>query len=138
MDFSAINSVIANLRGKLTFLNPLMIFIINAAMSFLAFLLFFFQDSGYYTLFGTVFHYAGGILGFLILLGLMAGTIALPLLTKRICTCLNLFLIGFYFLGGLFFVMPWNAISVILVLIVLIPWAAFSLLVKDDIVKLGN
>ena len=136
-----LNENIKQIKGMLGFLNPTTSFIINAAFAVVAFVLFILQDAGAgvfgsITLVSVLFKYAGGILGFLVLLGLLSLSVAGPLKAKKLCTGVNFFIIGFMFLFNLMGLLHWGIITILLLILILLPWALFTLLVKGDEVKL--
>lgn len=130
-----LNNSVNQLKGLLSFLTPSTTFIVNAAFAIVAFVLYILQDAGYSNFVSFMFNYAGGILGFLVLLGLTAGAIALPLKKKRLSMCLNTFIIGFMLLSCMLF-MHWGIITILLVVLILFPWLLFSLLMNGEEVKL--
>lgn len=138
-----LNEIVKQLKGALGgFLTPQVTFIINSAFAVVAFVLFILQPylglMGYksVSLISVWFAYAGGILGFLVLLGLTISAIALPLKTKKLSPCLNSFLIGFMFLVGLAMIPRLGVITILLWILILLPWALFTLIKKGDEVSL--
>lgn len=141
---------VKQIKGMLGFLNPSTSFMVNAAFAVVAFVLFILNDaciitteSGFKNIFrgGTpnminvFFQGIGGILGFLILLGLVAGTILAPMKKQRLSLCLNFFVCGFMLLSSLAFI-RWNVITILMVILILLPWMLFTYMMKDDEVRL--
>ncbi len=131
-----INESVKQLKGMLGFLNPSTSFIVNAAFAIVAFVLYILQGEGGYNLVSVLFEYAGGILGFLALVGILAGVILYPMKKQRLCAGLNYFFAGFMLLSCLLFMFHWGIITILLVVLVLIPWMLFTFLKKDDEIKL--
>lgn len=119
----------------LGFLNPSTSFIVNAAFAVVAFVLFILQGDGI-SVISLLFKYAGGIIGFLVLLGLVVASVAYPLKNNKLCAGVNYFLAGFMLLFNLLGVLHWGIITILLVILILLPWMLFTFLVKDDEVRL--
>lgn len=145
-----LNENLKQIKGMLGFLNPSTSFIVNAAFAVVAFVLFIMNDAciittekgamaifggGYPKMITAFFQGIGGILGFLVLLGLIAGTILVPMKKQRLSVCLNFFVGGFMLLTSLAYI-RWNIITILMVIIVLLPWMLFTYLKKDDEIKL--
>lgn len=130
-----LNENVKQLKGMLSFLNPSTSFIANAGFAVVAFVLFILQGEDGFNLTSVMFKYAGGILAFLILVGLTIAAVTAPMKKQRLCPAVNYFLIGFMLLFDLL-IMHWGIITILLVILLLIPWALFTFLKKDDEVKL--
>ncbi|MDE6199159.1 MAG: hypothetical protein K2L55_09545 [Muribaculaceae bacterium] len=130
-----LNENLKQIKGMLGFLNPSTSFIANAAFAVVAFVLFILQGEGI-SMVSLMFKYAGGILGFLVLVGLLVAAVAYPLKKNKLCTGVNYFMIGFMLLFNLLSVIPWGIITILLVILILLPWLAFTFLKKDDEIKL--
>ncbi|MBR6746737.1 MAG: hypothetical protein IKL83_05100 [Muribaculaceae bacterium] len=129
-----INEIVKQLKGMMGFMTPQITFIINASFAVVAFLLFILQGE-YSSLASYMFKYAGGILFFLAFLGLTASSALCPLKNKKLNAGVNYFLIGFMFLTNLLS-LHWGIITILLVVLVLLPWALFTMIKKDDEVSL--
>lgn len=130
-----LNENVKQLKGMLGFLNPSTSFIVNAAFAVVAFVLFILQGEYGFNLTSIMFKYAGGILAFLALVGLTIAAVTAPMKKNKICAGVNFFLIGFMLLFDLL-MMHWGIITILLVILVLLPWAVFTFLKKDDEVRL--
>ena len=132
------NESLKPLKDLLSFLTPQTTFIVNAAFAVVAFVLFILQDiTGFGpSLISWEFKIAGGIIGFLVLVGLLIAAITVPLKTNKISPCVNIFLIGFMFLFNLMAVTKWGILTILLLVLILLPWALFTVLKKDDEAKL--
>lgn len=131
-----LNDILKQLKDALGgFLTPQVTFITNAAFAVIAFLLFILQGEHGFNLASVMFKYAGGILFFLAFLGLTVASAVGPLKCKKLCTSVNFFLIGFIFLTNLLSI-HWGIITILLVVLVLLPWTVFTLIKKDDEVSL--
>ena len=128
------NEIVKQLKGMLGFMTPQITFIVNATFAVVAFLLFILQGE-HSSLASSMFKYAGGILFFLAFLGLTALSALCPLKNKKLNTGVNYFLIGFMFLTNLLSI-HWGIITILLVVLVLLPWALFTMIKKDDEVSL--
>lgn len=128
------NEIVKQLKGMMGFMTPQITFIINASFAVVAFLLFILQGE-YSSLASYMFKYAGGILFFLAFLGLTAFSALCPLKNKKLNAGVNYFLIGFMFLTNLLS-LHWGIITILLVVLVLLPWALFTMIKKDDEVSL--
>ena len=131
-----LNENVKQLKGMLGFLNPSTSFIVNAAFAVVAFVLFILQDGIVGSVISYMFKYAGGILGFLLLVGLIVAAVASPLKKNNLCANLNFFIIGFMLLYNLIGIYHWSIISILLLILILLPWAVFTFLKKDDEVRL--
>lgn len=129
------NEIVKQLKGMLGFMTPQITFIVNATFAVVAFLLFILQGDYGFNLAQIMFKYAGGILFFLAFLGLTALSALCPLKNKKLNTGINYFLIGFMFLTNLLSI-HWGIITILLVVLVLLPWALFTMIKKDDEVSL--
>lgn len=136
MEQTNFNGNLNQIKGMLGFLTPNISFIVNAAFAVVAFVLFILQGESGFTLISMIFKYAGGILGFLALLGLTVASVALPLKSNRLCTAVNYFIIGFMLLFNFLAVYSWGVISILLLILVLLPWLAFTFIKKDDEIRL--
>lgn len=132
------NEIVKQLKGMLGFMTPQITFIVNASFAVVAFLLFILQGE-HSSLASSMFKYAGGILFFLAFLGLTALSALCPLKNKKLNTGVNYFLIGFMFLTNLLsfhLLFHWGIITILMVVLVLLPWALFTMIKKDDEVSL--
>ena len=129
------NEIVKQLKGMLGFMTPQITFIVNASFAVVAFLLFILQGEHGFNLAQIMFKYAGGILFFLAFLGLTASSALCPLKNKKLNTGVNYFLIGFMFLTNLLSI-HWGIITILMVVLVLLPWALFTMIKKDDEVSL--
>ena len=129
------NEIVKQLKGMLGFVTPQLTFIVNASFAVVAFLLFILQGEHGFNLAQIMFNYAGGILFFLAFLGLTASSALCPLKNKKLNTGVNYFLIGFMFLTNLLSI-HWGIITILMVVLVLLPWALFTMIKKDDEVSL--
>lgn len=128
------NEIVKQLKGMLGFMTPQITFITNASFAVVAFLLFILQG-GHFSFANNMFDYAGGILFFLAFLALIASSALCPLKSKKLNACVNYFLIGYMFLTNLL-LLRWEILTILLVVLVLIPWALFTMIKKDDEVSL--
>lgn len=131
-----LNENVKQLKGMLGFLNPSTSFIVNAAFAVVAFVLFILQENYGVTAISGMFKYAGGILGFLALVGLTIAAVTYPMKKNKLCANLNFFIIGFMLLYNLIGIYHWSIISILLLILILLPWAVFTFLKKDDEVRL--
>jgi len=131
-----LNDLVKQIKGQLSFLTPSVTFIVNAMFAIVAFVLFILQSDGYTSLVSMLFHYAGGILGFLAILGLTVASIIAPLKKNSLCTFVNYFMIGFMLLFNLLAVLKWGVITILLLVLILLPWMAFTFIKKGDEVRL--
>lgn len=132
------NEIVKQLKGMLGFMTPQITFIVNASFAVVAFLLFILQGE-HSSLASSMFKYAGGILFFLAFLGLTALSALCPLKNKKLNTGVNYFLIGFMFLTNLLsfhLAFHWGTITILMVVLVLLPWALFTMIKKDEEVSL--
>ena len=133
------NEIVKQLKGMLGFMTPQITFIVNATFAVVAFLLFILQGDYGFNLAQIMFKYAGGILFFLAFLGLTASSALCPLKNKKLNTGVNYFLIGFMFLTNLLsfhLLFHWGIITILMVVLVLLPWALFTMIKKDEEVSL--
>ncbi len=130
-----LNENVKQLKGMLGFLNPSTSFIVNAAFAVVAFVLFILQENYGVTAISGMFKYAGGILGFLALVGLTIAAVTYPMKNNKLSANINYFIIGFMLLFNLLAIY-WGIITILLVVLVLLPWAVFTFLKKDDEIRL--
>lgn len=140
MEQTDLNNSVNQLKGMLGFLTPNITFIVNACFAVVAFLLFILQgiDAGYdsITLVSFIFKYAGGILGFIGLLGLTVAAVAVPLKTNRLASGVNYFLAGFMILFNLIGMYHWGILTILSLILILLPWMCFTFIKKGDEVRL--
>lgn len=130
-----INDSVNQLKGMMGFLTPSISFIVNAALGVITFVLFLLIDFGYgYTMTKMLFDCVGGIFAFLIILGLVAGAILAPMKTGRLAACVNTFISGFMILSAMAY-FHWSAVTILMVIFALI-WMLFTVIKKDDEIKL--
>lgn len=160
-----INGNVKQFESKLGFLNPSTTFIANAAFAGLVFILFILNNccaittesageemvsnaltalltdglagagGGFPKMTSVLFQGIGGIIAFLALLGLVAGTIIIPAKRHRLSVFLNFIVSSFMLLSAFAFI-RWNIVTIIMVFIVILPWMALTLIKRDDEVKL--
>lgn len=160
-----INGNVKQFESKLGFLNPSTTFIANAAFAGLAFILFILNNccaittesageemvsnaltalltdglagagGGFPKMTSVLFQGIGGIIAFLALLGLVAGTIIIPAKRHRLSVFLNFIVSSFMLLSAFAFI-RWNIVTIIMIFIVILPWMALTLIKRDDEVKL--
>lgn len=135
MEQNDLNNSVNQLKGMLGFLTPNITFIVNACFAVVAFLLFLLQGEYGINLTSIIFKYAGGILGFIALLGLTVAAVALPLKTNRLAAGINFFIAGFMILFCLFS-MHWGILTILNFILILLPWMCFTLIKKGDEVRL--
>lgn len=136
MEQNQANALVNQLKGMLSFLTPQITFIANAAFAVIVFL--FFLLSGFLgessiSHATVLFKTFGGILAFLVLIGLVLGAVLMPMKSGKLCANTNMFIAGFVALTMLS--APMNALG-IFALIFSILWIAFTAIKKGDEVKL--
>lgn len=140
MEQTNLNNSVNQLKGMLGFLTPNITFIVNACFAVVAFLFFILQEGfmnvEMMTTSSIIFKYAGGILGFIIMLGLTVAAVAMPLKTNRLASGVNFFIAGFMILFSLFGIIPWKIITILNLILILLPWMCFTFIKKGDEVRL--